>query len=257
MDPMLTAEAVVSVCGVFRALGKNPKAPSEAELKRSGRLEEDVAKRARELVAMSKPSAQMGPPETPDYREIHKKLTAKIDGGGLSDMLVDVSPELQPACAMVWSNAVIYLDSILPKRIEETMIGPRLNDPSKGELAELAWALRIANTHLIVFDLMADGLLIGPEVGHITSMFPDIHALVCGAIQNALAERSAEDKEWQPPWWLQKQICTLLGVSPVSSSLLADIETAIQDSKKQAQQRGQNIKMNTGLATPAQRLEDR
>jgi hypothetical protein len=254
---MLTAEAVVSVCGVSRALEKKPKAPSEAELKRAGRLEEDVAARARELVALAKPKAQMGPPEDPGYREVHKKLTAKIDGGVLSDMLVAVAPDVQPACAMVWSNAVIYLDSILPKRIEETMTGPRLNDPSKGELAEFAWALRIANTHLIVFDLMADGLLIGPEVAHITSMFPGIHALVCGEIQNALAERAAEDKEWQPPWWLQKQICTLLGVSPVSSSLLADIETAIQASKKQAQQRGQDIKMNAGLATPAQRLEDR
>jgi hypothetical protein len=252
---MLNAEAVVSVCGVSRALEKTPKPPTELELKRAFRIEEDIKKRAQDLIAMDKPSAQMGPTDPPDYREIHQKLTDRINGDVLAEMLVSVSPEVQPACAASWSSGILYLDSILPKRIEETMAGPRLHNPSKGELAEFAWALRIANTHLIIFDLMADGLLIGPEVGHVMILFPAIHALICGEIQNAIADRAAKEKDWLPPWWLQKQMCTLLGVSPVSSSLLADIETAIQSSKKQAQQSGQDIKVSANLATPAQRLE--
>jgi hypothetical protein len=256
MDQLLTAEAIVSVCGVSRVLADKPKSPTEAELSKASKIEEAIKSRAREVLAMTKASAQMGPPTLPDYRDTHKRLTSKINGDDFAEMLLTVPADIQPACAAVWSNAVNYLDSILPKRVEETMTGPKLRDASKGEMAEFGWAWRVANQHLIVLDLLSDGMLIGAEVNHAQAMFPQLHALMCGEIQNALAYMAAEKGEdWQPPWWLQKQICTLLGVSPVSKTLLNDIEGAIQASQKQAQQRTNDIKTSANLATPTQRIE--
>lgn len=252
---MLFAEAIVSSCGVSRALGDKPKPPTGAELKRAHGIEDEIAERTKELVGAVKASGKVEPAEVPDYRETHKRLLAKIDGDHLAELLLPVQPELQPACSAVWSNAVMYLDGIFPRRSEDTLVGPKLHDPSKGELAEFGWAWRVANKHLAILDLMTDGVLIGAEVFHVKSMFPTIHALICGKILDALSAKVAADKEWIPPWWLQKQICTLLDVSPISKTLLADIESAVQASQKQAQQRANDIKANAQLATPAQRLE--
>ena len=96
--------------------------------------------------------------------------------------------------------------------------------------------------------------VIGAEVKHLQAMFPAIFAVIAGAVGDGLAEKVAEDDKWSPPWWLQKQLCTLLGVNPVSKTLLNDIEGAVQASQQQSKQRAHDVQMHADQATPTQKL---
>jgi hypothetical protein len=254
MDPILEAESVVAVKGIPSALADSPKAPTDADLSKAAKLDKRIATRVRELLNARQPAKQLGPPELPDYRETHAQLVDGINGDELAEMLLTVPQPLQPGCSAVWTQAAAYLNSVFPRRTADTMTGPRLYDPSPGEWAEFGWAWRVATTPLVVLDLMADGMLVGAEVAHLKAMFPAIHSAIGGELADAIAEHAAKDDQWLPPWWLQKQICTLLGVSPVSKTLLADIETALQSSKQQSEQRTHDVQMKAQTETQTQRL---
>ena len=255
MDPILEAESIVATLGIPRALEDNPKAPTEANIKTAARMPNVIAKRVREILNAKKPVDSTTSPDVPEFRKAHPMLIDGINGDELAEMLLTVPPTLQPACASIWSKSVAYLNSVFPRHTQDTMTGPRLYDPSVGEWTEFGWAWRIADNPLAVLDLIAAGMLIGAEVAHLKTMFPTLFATICGEVQDALAEHAAEDDQWLPPWWLQKQLCTLFGVSPVSKTLLADIEGAVQASKQQTAARAHDIQMKSNMATPSQQLE--
>jgi hypothetical protein len=256
MDQDLIAEIIVGTRGIPGAFAK-PKPITEAEMNKAARGEKDIKKRVGELFDLKRPLAQLGPPELPDYHETHLQLAQKADGDALAEIIHTIPVELQPACAFAWSNAIAYLDQIFPRRSDMLITGPKLYDPSVGEFYEFGWAWRISKDPLIMIDLMGEGMLIGIEVAHLKAMFPLIHAQVSNAIQDELSNRVAKDSEWSPSWWLHKQICTLYGVSPVSKTLLKDIDSAVQASSAAAKQRTNDIKMNAQTSTQSQRLADK
>jgi hypothetical protein len=254
MDPILEAECLVAVLGVAHALAKSPKAPTIAELHRAGKLPDVIPKRIKALFDLTKPKTQEAPAELPDFRETGAALSKGIDQDALTEMLLPVPPELHTACATVWSRCVQHLNGVFPRRVEMLMTGPKLHDPSRGDWAEFGWAWRLSHDPLSILDRVGEGMVIGAEVKHLQAMFPAIFAAIAGAIGDGLAEKVAEDDEWSPPWWLQKQLCTLLGVNPVSKTLLDDIEGAVQASKQQREQRAHDVQMHADQATPTQKL---
>ena len=259
MDSNLTlhAECVVAVLGVEHGLRRKPKPPTDAELARAAKLPSVLDRRVREFVGAAKSAKQTRPPELPDYRETHAQLTDGINADVLTETLVGVTQELQGPCSAVLSRAVVYLNSIFPRRTQSLLTGPKLHDPSPGEWAEFGWAWRIANDPLVIIDLATDGILISREVKHLQAMFPALYGALCGAIGDGLADLAAKDSEWQPPWWLQKQLCTVLQVSPVSATLLKDIESAVQQSQAETKSRTGELKITTETSTPNQRLAEK
>ena len=253
----LHAECVVAVLGVEHGLRKKPKTPTNAELSRAAKLPGVLDRRVRELVGATKATRQTRPPELPDYRETHAALSEGINADVLSETLVGAPQELQGPCALAFSRAVAYLNSIFPRRTQSLLTGPKLHDPSPGEWAEFGWAWRVANDPLTILDLAGDGILIGREVQHLQAMFPTLYGALCGAIGDGLADQAAKDAEWSPPWWLQKQICTVLQVSPVSATLLADIEGAVKQSQAEAKSAPSALRMTTETSTPNQRLAEK
>ena len=254
MDPILEAECLVAVLGVAHALAKSPKAPTIAELHRAGKLPDVIPKRIKALFDLTKPKTQEAPAELPDFRETGAALSKGIDQDALTEMLLPVPPELHTACAAVWSRGVQYLNGVFPRRVEMLMTGPKLHDPSRGDWAEFGWAWRLSQDPLSILDRVGEGMVIGAEVKHLQAMFPAIFAVIAGAVGDGLAEKVAEDDKWSPPWWLQKQLCTLLGVNPVSKTLLNDIEGAVQASQQQSKQRAHDVQMHADQATPTQKL---
>ena len=258
MNPAtIAAESIVAVLGIEHALRPKPQSPSAAALTRAAKLERVAAKRVRDLLDLGKPQRQMGPPELPDYREMHQRLGDGIDGDVLAETLVGVPLELQAECVRVWTGGVAYLDRIFPRRTEPRLTGVKLHDPSAGEWAEWGWAWRIANAPLIALDLMGEGMLITAEVNHLLALYPALYGAICGSIGDGLADRAAGNDDWQPPWWLRKQLCTFLQVSPVSPTLIADIEAAVKQSQAQTQQRASKLQVTNTGSTPAQRLADK
>ena len=252
---ILLAESLVAVMGVKHVLREKPRPASDVERKRAAKLPTVIAERVADLVSMKKPAKQVGPPELPKYRETSDALAKGVDQDLLVETLSRIKPELQAACTMVWTRAVTYLNSRFPRRIEQRLTGPYLHEPSKGEWAEFGWAWRSANAPMFVIDLAMEGMLIGVEVTHLQAMFPAIYAEICADIDNSLADKVAEDKEWQPPWWLRKQICGILGISPVSASLVADIEAAVQQSQQAKAKTGKlDIKATSTGETQSQQL---
>jgi hypothetical protein len=146
------------------------------------------------------------------------------------------------------------LAAIFPRRVEQRLTGPYLHDPAKGEWAEFGWAWRMAKDPLTALDLAGDGMLIGVEVGHLKAMYPAIYSEICGDIFDALTEKAAADKDWQAPWWLQKQLCTILGTSPVSATLVADIDMAVKQSQAETKTRASALKLTQTGATQPQKL---
>lgn len=256
MDQLLQAECTVAVLGIEHALRAKPRPPSDADLKRADKLPDVIKRRTRELVAMTKQSAQAGPPELPDFMETHELLSANIDPDKLVDTLVGIPEDRRLACALVWGRGVVYLNERLPRRVEMQLTGPRLHEPSTGEFAEWGWAWRIANDPLFVLDLAADGMLIGIEVEHFKTLYPAIYEQVCGGIWDALTDRHAAEKEWVAPWWLQKQLCTVLGVSPVSNTLVADIDAALKQSQAETKTRASALKITRTGETQSQKLAE-
>jgi hypothetical protein len=227
----LNAECVVAVVGVAHALKAKPSPPSEVEMRRALRLPAILKKRVGELVSATKQAKQAEPPELPKYTATHESLAAGLDGDVLVEVMVGIPQELQAACTMVWSRAVSYLNERFPRRTEQRLTGIYLHEPSRGEWAEFGWAWRIANNPLFVIDLASEGMLIGVEVEHFKAMYPTLYGELCGDIFDALSDQVAENKEWQAPWWLRKQLCGILGISPVSATLVADIEAAVKQSQ--------------------------
>jgi hypothetical protein len=257
MDPVFEAECLVAVLGVAHALAKSPKAPTIAELHRAGKLPDTIPKRIKELLELKKPKPQAALVEMPDFHETNKQLTKGIDQDALAESLLPVPPELHAPCAFVWSRGVQYLNDVFPRRIEALITGPKLHEPSKGDWAEFGWAWQLAQNPLSILDRMGEGIVIGGEVKHLQAMFPAIFAELAGAIGNGLAEKVAEDEKWSPPWWLRMQLCTLLGVNPISKTLLDDIEGAVQASQQESQQRAHDVQMHADQATPTQKLADK
>jgi hypothetical protein len=256
MDPLLQAESLVAVLGIKHALAKKPRAPSEHEARRAAALPEVIAKRVAALVGSQTQRKQAEPPELPDYRETNEALAKGADEDALVEVMIGVPPELVPAVTLVWTRAIAYLGAIFPRRLEQRLTGPYLHDPSPGEWAEFGWAWRIANAPLFVLDLAQEGMLIGAEVGHLKQMFPAIYAEICARIDDSLADKVAADKEWQPPWWLQKQLCGILGVSPVSPTLVADIEAALQQSQAETKTRTGALNIKNSGETQNQKLAE-
>jgi len=254
MDPILEAECLVAVLGVAHALAKFPKAPTIAELHRAGKLPDTIPKRIKELLELKNPKPQAALVEMPDFRETDKQLTKGIDQDAMAESLLPVPPELHAPCAFVWSRGVQYLDSVFPRRVEMLITGPKLHDPSRGDWAEFGWAWQLAGDPLSVLDRIGEGVVIGADVKHLQAMFPAIFSELAGAIGNGIAVQVADDETWLPPWWLQQQICTFLGVNPVSKTLIDDIEGAVQASKQQREQRAHDVQMHADQATPTQKL---
>lgn len=254
MDPLLEAECICAVLGIQRALAPKMRAPSESELRRARKLKDVIKRRVSELLDLAKPKSQAGPPELPDYRDTNDALTKKINEDSLVDVVVSIPEEFRPGCVMTWFRGVEYLSSRFPRRIEQRLTGPYLHDPSDGEWAEFGWLWRVANQPLFILDLAGEGMLIGVEVQHLGAIYPAIYAELCGCIFDALSDRVAADKEWMAPWWLQKQLCTILGVSPVSATLVQDIEGALQRSQAETKTRTGALKVTQQGETTAQGL---
>lgn len=255
---LLQAECIVAVMGVEGMLKERPRAPSEVELRRAVKLPDVLRKRVGELVDMTKQSKAAAPPELPDYRQTNEALTKAtahgLDQDAMVDVLLPVPAELQPICSLVWQQAIGYLANLFPRRIEQRLTGPYLQDPSPGEWAEFGWAWRMANSPLFAIDLAGDGMLISAEVGHMKAMYPALHAEMCADILDALTEKAAADKDWQVPWWLQKQLCAILGTSPVSASLVADIDQAVKQSQAETKSRASALKLSQTGTTTSQAL---
>jgi len=254
---LLRAECLVAVLGIPHALGKSLDAPSDAETKRAAKLPETIKKRVGELVGATSQGKQSDPPELPDYRETNDDIVEGIDLDLLTDVLLPVGPEMTPACALTWTRGVEYLAGLFPRRVEQRLTGPYMHDPSPGEWAEFGWAWRVAQTPLYVLDLAMDGMLIGAEVGHLKALYPSIYAEICGDIYDALTDKASADKDWMAPWWLQKQLCTILGISPVSTTLVADIDAAVQQSQAETKTRASALKLSQTGQTTSEKLADK
>jgi hypothetical protein len=249
-DLLLKAECIVAVMGIPHALKAKPRAPSESELRQAAKLPQTLRRRVFELVGATTQGHQSGPPTLPDYRETNDAMIDGPDLDAMADTMLPIPMELQPAVSMTWTRGTEYLSTVFPRRIEQRLTGPYLHDPSEGEWAEFGWAWRIAEDPLFVIDLAGDGMLIGVEVKHLQAMYPAIYSSICNAILDALAEKAGADKEWQAPWWLQKQLCGILGISPVSSTLIADIDIAVKNSQAETKTRASALKLtNTGKTT--------
>ena len=253
-DQILQAESLVAVLGIKHALAKNPRAPSEMEIKRAAKLPSVIKRRTATLLEATKQLRQAAPPELPDYRETNEALVKGADGDALVEVMLGIPPELHTGCTVAWTRGITYLGGLFPRRIEQRLTGPYLHDPSPGEWAEFGWAWRLANDPLFVVDLAAEGMLIGVEVGHLKAMYPAIYAELCADIFDALTDKIAADKEWQPPWWLRKQLCGILGVSSVSPSLVADIEAALKQSQAETKTKPSALDVTQTGQTQSQKL---
>ena len=253
-NPALQAECLVAVLGIKHVLAGKLRPPSEMDIKRATKLPQVIARRASELVSAAKPTQQAAPPELPDYRSTGDALAKGADADALVDVMIGIPAELQAGCVAAWTRGITYLNGRFPRRIEQRLTGPYLHDPSPGEWAEFGWTWRLANEPLFVIDLASEGMLIGVEVGHIKAMFPMVYAELCADIFDALADKAAADKEWQPPWWLQKQLCGILGVSSVSPSLVADMEAALKQSQAETRTKPSALAMEQTGQTQSQKL---
>jgi len=256
MDALLSAECLVATLGVPHVLKPRPKAPTKAQTSAADKMPETIRKRVVEFVDTTSQGKQSEPPELPGYRETNDALIDGLNFDELTDVLLTTPMESQPACSLTLSRAVEYLRSLFPRRVEQRLTGPYMHDPSPGEWAEFGWAWRIAGSPLTVLDLASDGMLIGVEVKHLREMFPTIYSEICGDILDALADKAAADKDWMAPWWLQKQICTILGISPVSPTLVADIDAAVKQSQAETKTRASALKLSQTGATGPQKLAD-
>jgi hypothetical protein len=257
MDLLLQGECVVAVLGVEHALKTKPKPPSSADEARAVELPGVLKRRVKELLATPKAARPMDPPELPDFKETHEALVKGLDGDAFVSVLVDLPLEVQAPAVMCWTRAIQYLDSITPLRSSPQLTGAKLRDPSPGEWAEFGWAWRIACEPMVAIDLASAGMLITPMIDHLKVMFPALYAELCGCIQDGLADAIASDPEWVVPWWLQVQLCAILGVSPVSRTLLDDIDKAVAESKAQPKTSTGNLKLTNNDSTPNQRLADK
>jgi hypothetical protein len=247
---LLSAECLVAVLGIPHALERRPRPPSDADMRRAGKMPETIRKRLAELVDSAKQGKQSEPPELPDYQETGGALAENVDLDALTDTLLPLPPEQIPAVTLTLTRGVQYLAGLFPRRVEQRLTGPYQHPASPGEWAEFGWAWRVAKEPLYVLDLAMDGMLIGAEVGHLKALFPAIYSQICGDILDALAERAAGDKDWMAPWWLQKQLCTILGISSVSATLVADIDDAVKQSQAETKTRASALKLtNTGQTT--------
>jgi len=255
-DAIFLGESLVAVLGVDHVLAPKIKAPSDAEVSRALKLGDVLKKRVRALLDATKTTGQVGPPVVPDYTETLDTLTKGADLDRLADAIATLPPVLQSAATAVWTRAVSYLAGILPKSIEMQLTGPKAHEPGNGAYGEWGWAYRVACSPLIVIDLAADGMLLTREAHHLRALFPAIHSALCSDIQDALADKIAADPDWVGPWWLRKQLCTILGVSPASPTLVADIDQAVQRSQQEAKKTPStgNLEMKNETSTATQRL---
>jgi hypothetical protein len=253
---LLQAECLVAVLGIERTLAERPKPPTKSEQAEAEKMQSALKAAVAELVAAKKQRSQAGPPVLPSYREIDEALRRGLDHDVFTDALLPVSPELIGPCAMVITRGVEYLSSLFPRRIEQRLTGPYLHDPAPGEYAEFGWAWRIANRPMAAIELASDGMLIGTEVRHLQSLYPAIYSVTCEAVYDALTEQAVADKEWMPPWWLQKQLCTILGISAVSDALVADIDAAVKASQAETKTRASALKLSHTGQTTSERLAE-
>lgn len=252
----LPGESIVAVLGIKYPLRENAGPPTQGELVRAAKLAGVIKRRVRDLVALDAIQISRVDLVLPDYQEIQKELARGIDPDVLTNVVAGIPREQSGVVTQTWTRGVAYLAQILPRRLEARLTGTKLHDPSEGEWAEWGWAWRIANDPLVALDLAGEGILIGAEVGHLVAIYPAIFAAICGALGDALADHAGQDDDWQPPWWLRKQLCTLLQVSPVSRTLVADIEAAIQKSQAETKTQPSKLEITNTGSTPGQRLAE-
>jgi hypothetical protein len=256
----VAAEALAAVTGIQAILAPSPKPVGMKQGREAMALPRRIEEMLRAFLAQDGPRRQDVDLPKLDYLETLETLTAPITQPQREALMADFEdPELALAYAGVLERGVAWLLEQLPRRARQSIVGDIPVEPSHTEMALFERQWQVAADPMQVLRDMGEGILVTDQVEAMTAMFPLLYQLVVDTTLRLLAELHAgDDGTWEPDWFCQKGLFTLLGISPVDPQFAAQLQTqAKQAAQAEAAGAQMQIDLRGGPAdaeTPTQRL---
>jgi hypothetical protein len=259
MATPLGVEIFTVVTGPLRLLEDTPQ-PIAA-----GSYEDDAAKFQAEIEAgilaflkADKPKPNGDPPPDHDYQDVNKRVSkaaAQLGAGTSLGPRLAVTAQLPDPMLGVQYNqqfdrTVKFLHGTLPRRTYTTLAGGIQNvEPPSLELSPFWRAYEaILDPRVLLRDL-GEHILVSDQTEVTRQNYPQIYALMTGAMLKGMADRKTADLDWEPTLRQAQQIETLLLVSRLDPELAAELQERARQAE-QAQRSEEQQQSGPGGADP-------
>lgn len=272
MATPLGVEVFTVVTGPLRLLEENPK-PIKADsyLTAAAAFQAGLEKQIEAFLKAGDKTPPAGdPPPQHDYFETNRKVSraaAEVaDVGRVAQVLErwgSVCAELPDAglgaaYAMRFKRTVEFLHATLPRRTFTTLAGGiQPTEPPSLEMSPFWRALEAIEDPRVLMRDMREHVLVSDQVEATKQLYPEIYAVMTGAMLQGMAERRTADQGWEPTLRQGQQIETLLLTSRLSPDLAAELqERARLAEQAQRSEEQQGSRSGGGSSDPGDRAQD-
>lgn len=257
------AEALAAATGIPRVLEPKPGPVTEAEMAKALEWEGKAVETLRRfLTRKDRQTPDVDLPKI-DYFDLLNRATVTPGVAQREDLVLGVQePDLVLAYQRALDRGLTYLKGILPKRVYRTVVGDENVEPSHHEMAIFRRAWQVAKDPRVIFDDMAEGVLVTDQVRAFEAMFPRLYAALVQALFMLLVEAREKKEGWTPAWWKQRQIETFTQMSIVDAAFARQLQDASTRADAATKRQGPapqalDVDARQTAATPTQRLEAR
>lgn len=248
----VTGEALLAVTGVARLLVPKPLRITVSDKESAARLGRDIRRALRAFLENDLEAQKIPPQPAFSYK---KALDEVTEGAGMFAVPDPDDPigaptgtekivamfrgddnELALGYVEAAKRVVLYLQSILPVRLETTMAKSVNVDPSDTEIARFRRAWNVANDPMIVLRDMSLGILVSDQIKHLSLMFPATWEAMKTTAAAEMGRSMAAKKSWKLTWRQNRLMGVLLQQPTFNSALTSDLQGTFD--KKPDQQKG-------------------
>ena len=214
MDIATYGETLLATTGLTSALEPGPVYVTMRQAERAGRLDL-VIQRAIRAALRGEPWTRPDPREAPGYRRLVELLSGPITADRIEENLSSIDDQaaaeaLGAALGRAWG----YAQSVLPRRVLQSLVGAEAVAPGALEVARFRRLYQVADDPLVVLEDFAAGRLTRDQVAALASAYPGLHAEAKRLVGVEVARLRGERPTWQPPRALAGQLGALLQLPP-------------------------------------------
>lgn len=233
----LTGDALLAVTGVRAILGGKPKRITVADKDKAEMLPREIRRACRRFLDDPQGKPRAVPSQKPfDYQKALDSITAVIaeETGDPSvsqkhvEAIMNAFRGQDNELAVQYANAakrvLLYLQSVMPVRVETMMARSYSLDPSDAEVARFRRAFDIANDPLVVLRDMEYGMLIPDQVTHLKAMYPQGHEAVKAAMEFGWGQAMARKKSWRLSYRRDRQVQILFETDTTPPGLASELQ---------------------------------
>lgn len=221
LPPIDLVEALLLGVGVDAVISRKVEKFNGARLRRVAKLPSDIARLAGKLVRGK--LEPVIPSSDFEWRRSVAELAAGWDAQQIIDTCRQFPPQYRAAASalVIKSMALIKeLSAGLPLQKYQTFAGSANLIPADAHIFKFETVLAVVRDPLIVFPLMAGGMLLKIQANAVRETYPTISTVIDAALFQATAAAKAAKKSFELPERAEKGVRAWMGQPPTGHAAL-------------------------------------